>query len=284
MKLLELYEKIESKILRFILKRKIHKSFEHRMGFLVSISKLILPEYKSHESKDHKFDLLVSIAKVVLPDYKFKWPYLDWWNNDDFDNYLRRFDEHKVHNADRRWMVSQLLRLIDGVEGDTAECGVYAGSTSWLICKSNLYSRNKRQHFAFDSYCGLSETGLEDGSHWTKGDLACSLDKTKENLSEFENIYYMKGWIPERFSDPEVVNREFAFVHIDVDLYEPTLKSIEFFYSRVPVGGIIVCDDYGCSTCPGATKAIDEFLTACPEKMIALSGGGGFMIKGISTN
>ena len=30
----------------------------------------------------------------------------------------------------------------------------------------------------------------------------------------------------------------------------------------------------------GATRAIDDYLTDKPEKMIALSGGGGFLIKG----
>lgn len=45
-----------------------------------------------------------------------------------------------------------------------------------------------------------------------------------------------------------------------VDLYEPTKDSIEFFYDKLNVGGIFLCDDYGFTSCPGATKAIDEFL------------------------
>ncbi len=47
------------------------------------------------------------------------------------------------------------------------------------------------------------------------------------------------------------------------------------------VGGVIICDDYGFATCPGATKAIDEYLRDKPEKMVMLSDGGGFLIKGI---
>ncbi len=49
------------------------------------------------------------------------------------------------------------------------------------------------------------------------------------------------------------------------------------------IGGIIMCDDYGFATCPGATKSIDDFLKDKPEKMISLSVGGGFMIKGTKT-
>jgi hypothetical protein len=49
-------------------------------------------------------------------------------------------------------------------------------------------------------------------------------------------------------------------------------------------GGVIVCDDYGFTSCPGATKAVNQLLQNKPEKMISLSGGGGFLIKGIETS
>ncbi len=44
-----------------------------------------------------------------------------------------------------------------------------------------------------------------------------------------------------------------------------------------------MCDDYGFTSCPGATKACDEFFLDKPEKMIALSCGGGFCIVGTTT-
>ncbi len=58
------------------------------------------------------------------------------------------------------------------------------------------------------------------------------------------------------------------------------MDSIEFFYERLSQGGILICDDYGFSTCPGATQAIDEFLEDKLEKMIMLPDCGGFIIKG----
>ena len=44
-------------------------------------------------------------------------------------------------------------------------------------------------------------------------------------------------------------------------------------------GGIILCDDYGFSTCPGAKQAVDEFLAGKPEKIIWLSGSSAFIVK-----
>ena len=39
------------------------------------------------------------------------------------------------------------------------------------------------------------------------------------------------GWIPDRFV--EVKNKKFSFINIDVDIYEPTKKSLEFFFPRL---------------------------------------------------
>jgi hypothetical protein len=104
----------------------------------------------------------------------------------------------------------------------------------------------------------------------------------RKNLRHFQRVSLYKGWIPSRFDD--VRGRRFSFLHIDVDLYEPTLDSMTFFYPRINRGGIVVCDDYGFNTCPGVTKAIDEFLRDKPEKMVSLPDGGGFLLKGCVTS
>jgi hypothetical protein len=230
---------------------------------------------------DQRFESLTNIAKKILPEYRFKWPYLDWWQHTEFASFIETFEGSSNFNSDRRWMVLQLIRLVEGVPGDTAECGVYNGTTSGLICRANENSGHDRTHFAFDSFEGLSEPTATDGSHWKKGDLNCTLEEAKNNLREFKRLVLLKGWIPSRFS--EVDHRRFAFVHIDVDLYKPTLESIKFFYPRLLPGAILICDDYGSSLCPGATKAIDNYLSDKLEKMVAMSGGGGFMIKNVQT-
>ena len=103
----------------------------------------------------------------------------------------------------------------------------------------------------------------------------------RKALSDFAKVRFHPGWIPDRFQD--VDDRKFSFVHIDVDLTEPTRESLAFFYPRMVPGGIIVCDDYGQSTSPGATQAVDRFLADKPEKMLMLPEGGGFLIVKTAT-
>jgi hypothetical protein len=207
---------------------------------------------------------------------------MTWWDDPWFNEYLRRFGELRGLNTARRWTLYQLARLADAVPGDTAECGVFQGAGSYLICKANQSSRTRlRTHFLFDSFEGLSRPAVVDGGAWAKGNLACGLDTAKANLREYDRLSWHAGWIPTRFGD--VQDRTFSLVHIDVDLFEPTRDSLRFFFPRMSQGGIIVCDDYGFTTCPGATKAVDDYLVDRAEQMVALPCGGGFLIKGCTT-
>lgn len=229
-----------------------------------------------------RFELLREAGRRLVPEYRFKWPQMAWWGDREFNAYLERFGERGGCNDDRRWMLGQLLRLIAGVPGDTAECGVYRGAGSYLICKVIAAQRGAaRRHFVFDSFAGLSAPTAVDGTHWTRGDLACNAEEVRQVLAGFPGVSLHPGWIPSRF--PDVADRRFAFVHIDVDLYEPTRDSLAFFYPRMNGGGIILCDDYGFTSCPGATQAVDDFLADRPEKMVALSCGGGFLLKDRAT-
>jgi O-methyltransferase len=249
----------------------VFRGFTKLISFLRFLRNLVSPNV------DRRLMALKVIAERLLPDFRLTWPQMDWWRDPGFNAYLERFDERGGFNTHRRWMLWQLLRLIRDVPGDTAECGVYEGSSSWLICSA--IAGSDRTHHLFDSFEGLSTPQVEDGSYWNAGALAAGEQLVARNLAPFAScLAFHKGWIPDRFGD--VTDSVFAFIHVDVDLHQPTSDALRFFYPRLSAGGVLVCDDYGCTTCPGATEAIDRFLSDKPEKMISLDAGGGFLIKG----
>ncbi|MDR0746977.1 MAG: TylF/MycF family methyltransferase [Helicobacteraceae bacterium] len=252
---------------------------------LYQIARLLRNALSSHVGRKH--DALRIFADLLFPDYRLTWADWDWWKDKDFNDYLDRFGERVGLNTHRKWTLKQLLRLTASIEGDTAECGVFKGASSYLICASNdklaQAKGERRTHHIFDSFEGVSAPSEGDNDYWTKGDLCASEETARENLSEFiDRVRFYKGWIPTRFE--EVKDRRFCFVHIDVDMHDPTRDSIAFFYDRTNTGGIILCDDYGSPFCPGATKACDDFLADKPEKAIVLADGGAFIIKGVKTD
>ena len=219
-----------------------------------------------------RWRVLKDVGKWVYPNYRLQWPQMCWWEDEWFNSFLKKFHEYGGHNTDRRWMVYQLSKLAVGVPGDTAECGVLEGSSSYLICK-----QLGRTHFMFDSFEGCSVPDKDDSGWFEEKSLACPIDIARENLKQFPGAVFMPGWIPERFA--EVEDHRFAFVHIDVQQHDPTKDSLEFFYPRMNAGGVIVLDDYGFTICPGARKAIDESMAGKPEPIIETSTASAFIIR-----
>ncbi len=72
---------------------------------------------------------------------------------------------------------------------------------------------------------------------------------------------------------------EYSFVHIDVDLYQPTLDCLNFFYNRMIPGGIIISDDYKWQHTPGVKRAFDEFFKDKKEQVNDSGLNSCFVVK-----
>lgn len=209
---------------------------------------------------------------------------LFWHKDSSFLDVFRQFNPGATRIPDRKYQLFSMARAVSYLAGDTVECGVLEGASSFLICHANLGKPGDFYHHVFDSFQGLSEAGkydkptTEEARIWSAGELAVPLETVQANLSRFNFVKYYKGWIPDRFA--EVADRKFSLVHIDVDFYQPTLDALTFFYERTVPGGFIICDDYGFNNCAGSKKAFDEFLDTKPEQhVISLTTGQGFIVK-----
>ena len=213
------------------------------------------------------------IAKHDLHIYK---GHLNWTIEPQLQALAAEWGDAPGIPADRLYFLYSTARMIaeQQIPGHTAECGVRYGKGSFYLLKA--LNDSTREHHLFDSFAGLSHGGDEDApvagvKTWAAGDIAVDEDTVRDNLAAFGNCRFHAGWIPERFTD--VADARFAFVHIDVDLYQPTYDSLEFFYPRMAPGGLIVCDDYGFASCPGATRAFDEFFIDKPEAVLPIPSG-----------
>jgi O-methyltransferase len=187
----------------------------------------------------------------------------------------------KTRIIDRRFTLIQLARTVSELRGSTAECGVLGGVGSAMICKTleATYQNNER-HWGFDSFEGLPEPEKIDISpqSWQKkGSLAISPQVAMKNLGDFDFCTLVKGWIPQCFKPAEA--EQFRLVHIDLDLYQPTVDSLQFFYPRAVPGAVFVLDDYGHLTCPGVRQAVDEFFCDKPEAVVESVCGTAFVFK-----
>ncbi|CAN1568661.1 Macrocin-O-methyltransferase [Burkholderiaceae bacterium] len=223
-----------------------------------------------------RFFLAERLSNLIYPTYKFSDFGRIFLEDEQFLTEYKSFFPGQInwHSLDRKFALSQLLRGIKHIPGDTAECGAFEGASSFFMCKE--IKNTSKNHYVFDSFEGLSCPDTVDGSFWSQGDFAVSDSVISKNLSCFNNVKFFKGWIPQCF--PNSIGN-FCFVHIDVDLYQPTLDSLVYFYPKVNSGGIILCDDYGFEWCVGAKKAFDEFFSDKPEEVVHLPTGQALVIK-----
>jgi hypothetical protein len=164
------------------------------------------------------------------------------------------------------------VRSTGKVAGDLAEVGTFQGASAKLICEAK---GDKTLHLfdTFDGLPGLSP--LDDSGQFYAGQFKAALDDVRRYLQAYPNVHFYKGLFPAT-ADP-ISGRRFAFVNLDVDLYDSTLASLEFFYGRMTRGGIIMSHDYINS--PGVRKAFDEFFSSRPEPVIEMSGTQCLVVK-----
>ena len=130
-------------------------------------------------------------------------------------------------------------------KGNFAECGVYAGMSMFFVA-----DLCKNKFIGIDSFEGVSEPGEYDSDYFKSKKLSISISFAEKILKNFDNVDLYKGWIPEVFN--KLNDEQYSYVNIDVDLYDPTKNSIEYFWPRLIKGGVLICDDYGSDKTPGA--------------------------------
>lgn len=154
--------------------------------------------------------------------------------------------------------------------GDMAEVGVYQGGSARLICE---VKGDKPLHL-FDTFAGLPKVNNELDKPYCEGQYSAPLEKVKQHLAKYENTYFYKGFFPATAKSIE--DKQFSFVHVDVDIYESTLNCLKFFYPRMLRGGVIITHDY---LDEGIRKAFEEFFQDKPESIIGVSACQCLVVK-----
>jgi hypothetical protein len=180
------------------------------------------------------------------------------------------------------------------LDGARAECGVFSGASALLMCRAattRVPAFEGGGLHLIDSFAGISSpqeedliaVRAEDGRSvvmkpgFDGGAFASPLELVQHTLREFPAVTIHPGWIPAVFAD--VPETRWCFVHLDVDLYEPTLACLDYFYPRLVDGGVIICDDYGAPLFPGAHRAWDEFCSKYDLPYIVLDTGQSVILK-----
>jgi hypothetical protein len=204
----------------------------------------------------------------------------------EFDELYKRFTAHNsVNNGGdfaRLWsFILNCKQIIEEkIPGDFAELGVWRGNTSAVL--AHFAVSDNRQIWLFDTFEGFEKTDLAgvDATKEMHFDNT-SIELVKQVIGENNaNCHYVKGFFPGTITD-EHRSKQYAVVSLDCDLYAPTKAGLDFFYERMPEGGMFFLHDYSSLHWDGSKLAIDEFCKKTGEHVILMpdKSGSAFLRK-----
>ena len=185
------------------------------------------------------------------------------------------YDKIRLYNM---WLQIERIKR-ENIQGNFAELGVHKGETAKIIYEM---SGSQKLHL-FDTFEGFSEKDLQHeskkGGQYTTSEFSdTSLAEVKKYINGDARVIYHPGYFPDTAKGLE--NEQFSFVHLDADLYLPTIEALKFFYPRLTPGGAIIIHDYN-HIWDGIKKAVHEFMPTIPENLIELADwkGSAMIIK-----
>jgi O-methyltransferase len=150
------------------------------------------------------------------------------------------------------------------IPGAIAEVGVWRGETSAFLHRV----APERTLYLFDTFEGFPDRDLPAGGV-DRRFRDTSVEAVSARVGHSPRVVLTPGYVPQTLSVAQ--DEQFAFVLLDLDLYDPTLASLDFFYQRLSRGGYLVMHDYNNSESNWACKrAFDSFLSDRPEHIVEL--------------
>jgi O-methyltransferase len=177
------------------------------------------------------------------------------------------------------WTLHCLAKQACYIPGDFVECGVYRGGSAAVL--ADIITRSspaqKTLHL-FDTFSGMPTTDRVRDWHQCGDFSDVSMQAVAEFIGHRNVVKFYPGFMPDTFPENEF---PIAFAHIDVDIYQSVLDCCRFVLPRLTLGGMIVFDDYGAPTCPGARQAVDDFFAGTEYVPLALTGGQALVFKSV---
>lgn len=184
-------------------------------------------------------------------------------------------------HLDRLYTLWQGIMTLPADAAAVAEVGAYKGGSARFVAEAMRLAGRELPFYVADTFEGHVEV---DDTVDTKHKVArqfmvTSAERVARYLRDCASVQLLVGDIRETSAAMQHETR-FGLVHIDVDVYPITRFCLEFFAGRLVHGALVVVDDYGAITCPGAKHAVDEFVAANPRfRMLHLLTGQAVLIS-----
>ncbi len=216
---------------------------------------------------------------------------------EDFILYYRR-----VNLARTLAQIEIFKKQID-IPGSIVECGVFKGNSLLLWAKLAdiyCYGDTLKKVIGFDTFKGFPALSKEDGKPdgargkqvggWDASNFlsvltqVIDIEQRDSMIPRFKRVELIQGDICQTIPEyvKENLGLRISLLHIDLDIYEPTLVALKYLYPLVVSGGVVLFDEYAMAGFPGESQAFDEYFNGkrpAMTKFPYISTPSGYFIK-----
>jgi O-methyltransferase len=187
---------------------------------------------------------------------------------------------HTLVDIYRCYNLWSLVRQVAHLRGDMLEVGVWRGGTGCLLGLAMKDARIDGKLYLADTFTGVVKAGEADSAYKGGEHADTGLETVKSLLTtnHIDNYAILQGIFPEETAKL-IGQGQIRFCHIDVDVYQSAKDVFDWVWPRVPIGGIVVIDDYGFATCGGVTKFVNEQNDRLDLIMMHNLNGHAVMVK-----
>lgn len=166
--------------------------------------------------------------------------------------------------------------------GDFVECGVNTGILSLAVCTYIDFNSTGKHFFLFDTFSGVPESQMSETER-----PSCTFtndtfyeecfELARSNFRHFPNAQLVRGVVPDSLYQVDI--DQVCYLSIDMNIVEPEVAAMEFFWPKLVHGAVVLLDDYGVDLHAEQKAGLDEFAHRHKVAVGVLPTGQGLLLK-----
>ena len=166
--------------------------------------------------------------------------------------------------------------------GSLVECGVNTGIYSLAICNYLDFNSTGKDFFLFDTFEGIPEEQMAERERYDRIEenreaYEECYDVARRNFEPFPRARLVRGRVPDTLNS--VAIDKVCYLSIDMNIAEPEIAAIEFFWDKLVHGAPVLLDDYGWLRHSLQKEEMDKFASRKGVKILTLPTGQGLLLK-----
>ena len=166
--------------------------------------------------------------------------------------------------------------------GSFVECGVNTGIYSLAVCNYIDFNSTGKDFFLFDTFKGIPEEQMTEQERDNRIRENQELyeecyDVARRNFAPFPKAKLVRGKVPDTLNRVSI--DKVCYLSIDMNIAEPEIAAIEFFWDKLVCGAPVLLDDYGWVYYSLQKEEMDSFASKKGVKILTMPTGQGLLIK-----